>query len=158
MTNDFDNLDEFKDLIDEAKAAGEVPEPSPLFWHHLSARVRESVAAEPMPGPWWMSYWRPVIAAVGTVAVVGIIVWSQPARVSEPATSEVASSELVADVEVSEMWRLIEMASPTVGLDSAREAGFMPTPYTTDQAIEALTRAEREAFVRLLKKEMGVSE
>src|SRR5262245_46229042 len=26
--------------------AGEIPEPSPLFWNHLSARVREAVATE----------------------------------------------------------------------------------------------------------------
>ena len=29
-----------------AAGASDVPEPSPLFWDHLSARVREGVAAE----------------------------------------------------------------------------------------------------------------
>ncbi|TAK14673.1 MAG: hypothetical protein EPO35_09190 [Acidobacteria bacterium] len=158
MTNDFDNLDEFKDLIDEVKSAGEVPEPSPLFWHHLSARVREAVAAEPIPGPWWMMYWRPVLAAVGTVAVVGIIVWSQPAHAPALAVAVNGSNELIADVEVSEMWRLIEVASPNVPLESAAEAGLMPTSYATDQAIAALSPADREKLVRLLRKEMGVSE
>ena len=46
-------------LYELKKAAGEVPEPSPLFWNHLSARVRDAVAVEPIPRAWWMTYWRP---------------------------------------------------------------------------------------------------
>lgn len=55
------------------------PEPSPLFWDHLSARVREAVAAEPPPrssvrfaaGPWLRAgaLWIGVAAAVLVVAV-----------------------------------------------------------------------------------------
>src|SRR5438128_377674 len=35
------------DALRAAAAGDPVPEPSPLFWDHLSARVREAVAAEP---------------------------------------------------------------------------------------------------------------
>ena len=43
-------------LVDEARAAwaltsgADVPEPSPLFWEHLSRRVAEATAAEPAAG------------------------------------------------------------------------------------------------------------
>ena len=37
---------------DGGVAEVEVPEPSPLFWDHLSARVRDAVAAEPARR-WW---------------------------------------------------------------------------------------------------------
>jgi hypothetical protein len=161
MNNDFDNLNEFDDLIAEVKASGDVPEPSPLFWNHLSARVRDAVAVEPIPRSWWMLYWRPMAAAVGTIGLVAIIVWSGRVTVApEPAadTTSASSRELVADVEVSEMWRLIEIASPKVELDTARELGLMPTSYAADQAIEELSPAQREKLVRLLRKEMGVTE
>lgn len=161
MSNDFDNLDQFQDLIDEVKAAGDVPEPSPLFWNHFSARVRDAVAAEPIPRTWWMMYWRPVAVAFGTLSLLAILVWPRSAAVQPVAVVDSASAsnhELVADVAVSEMWRLIEIASPKVELDTAQELGFMPTSYAADQAIEALSPAQREALVRLLRKEMGVSE
>ena len=164
MTNDFDNLteDDFNDLINEVKAAGDVPEPSPLFWNHLSARVRDAVADEPLPGPWWMAYWRPVLLATGAVAVVAMVVMMRTTPVPPADGSGLAlaatSSELVADVEVTEMWRLIEAASPQVEMQSVRDAGLMPSEYATDQAIQSLTPAQRDALVRLLRKEMGVAE
>lgn len=163
MTKDAENFseDDFADLIDDVKAAGDVPEPSPLFWNHLSARVRDAVAVEPIPRSWWMMYWRPVAASFVTLGLLAIIVWSRSAAVAPAAAVDAASArnqELVADVEVSEMWRLIEIASPKVELDTAQELGLMPTTYATNQAIEALSPAQREALVRLLRKEMGVSE
>ena len=164
MTNDFNNMnddlfeEDFKDLINEVKAAGDVPEPSPLFWNHLSARVRDAVAEQPIPAPWWMARWRPLLAAVGTLGLVALLV----ARSHVPATpvpSEAMSNrDLVADVEVSEMWRMMEVAAPHVEMDSVRDAGLMPSSYATDQAIDDLTPTERAALVRLLRKEMGVSE
>ena len=36
--------------------SGDVPEPSPLFWDHLSARVHDAVAAE---GGARVAWWRP---------------------------------------------------------------------------------------------------
>ena len=161
MTNDFDNLDEFSDLIDDVKAAGNVPEPSPLFWNHLSARVRDAVAEEPIARAWWSLYWRPLVAVVGTVTFAALLLLrtSAPAAPAAPATpaAPVAMNQ-VADVEVTEMWRMIEVAAPRVEMESVRDTGLMPSRYATDQAIEALTPSEREALVRLLRKEMGASE
>ncbi len=161
MTRDFDKLDEFDDLIAEVKASGDVPEPSPFFWNHLSARVRDAVAVEPIARSWWMLHWRPMAAAAGTLGLMAIIVWSGRVAVAPVDNTEAAtasSRELMADVAVSEMWRLIEIASPAVELETAQEMGLMPTSYAADQAIEALSPAEREALVRLLRTEMGVTE
>jgi hypothetical protein len=160
MSNEFDTFseDDFRDLIDEVKAAGQVPEPSPLFWNHLSARVRDAVAAQPIPGPWWVAHWRPLVAAVGSLGLVAFLMLRPHAPTAPVAPPAAGPRDLVADVAVSEMWRMIEVAAPHVEMDSVREAGLMPSPYATDQAIEALTPDQREALVRLLRKEMGVSE
>lgn len=163
MTNDVDHFSEedFADLIHDVRAAGDVPEPSPLFWNHLSARVRDAVAVEPIPRTWWMGYWRPVVAAVGSLSFVALLILraSAPAAPVEPVAPGVPGvPDFVADVDVSEMWRLIEVAAPQMEMQSVRDAGLMPTQYATDQAIEALTPSEREALVRLLRKEIGASE
>ena len=57
-----------------AAAAVEVPEPSPLFWQHLSARVREAVSNEERAtaSAWTPSRfgWRVVVPLVALAAVV----------------------------------------------------------------------------------------
>lgn len=35
----------------------DVPEPSPLFWDHLSARVRHGVGVDAAPGRGWGAHW-----------------------------------------------------------------------------------------------------
>src|SRR5438132_10596593 len=54
----------------------DVPEPSPLFWNHLSERVREAVANEPAPAPRWINRLNVAWAAgvFGAVAVVVLVV------------------------------------------------------------------------------------
>src|SRR5688572_3386542 len=59
-----------------AAVDADVPEPSPLFWEHLSARVREAVAAEAAGRAagtfsWWP--WR-VAAITAAVAVLVVII------------------------------------------------------------------------------------
>lgn len=159
MINDEKFSDEdFADLIRDVKAAGDVPEPSPLFWNHLSARVRDAVAVEPIPRSWWTMYWRPVVATVGSLGFVAFLILSTGAPAAPAAPAAPGSPDLIADVEVTEMWRLIEAASPKMEMQQVQDAGLMPTSYAADQAIASLTQSQREALVRLLRKEMGVSE
>src|SRR5256885_5364116 len=56
-------LAELKALM-SAAAEVEVPEPSPLFWDHFSARVREAVAAEGAPRRSFWTWPRLVVPAV----------------------------------------------------------------------------------------------
>ncbi len=160
MTHDVDQFsdEDFADLIADVKAAGDVPEPSPLFWNHLSARVRDAVAVEPIPRSWWTMYWRPVVATVGSLGFVAFLILRTSAPAAPAAPAAPGAPDLIADVEVSEMWRLIEAASPKMEMQQVQDAGLMPTSYAADQAIASLTPSQREALVRLLRKEMGVSE
>lgn len=98
-------------------AAVDVPEPSPLFWDHLSARIRDRVADEPTPAPAsenplgrlidWLTGWsaapRWAFAAVliALCASLGWLTWSQLARegatgngpASRPPSVQVANGE-----------------------------------------------------------------
>src|SRR4051812_8144321 len=87
-------------LMADVTLAADVPEPSPLFWEHLSARVREAVDAAPAPMPWWRAQWRPIAATAGVLSVVAIIaVMKVPAlrRDAVPA-SEVTSAAVTETV------------------------------------------------------------
>src|SRR5262245_42338601 len=67
------------------KAVVDVPEPSPLFWDHFSARVREAVASEPAPPDgWWQRLWSwpgvlAPVSAIAAVIVAAAVVFRSPA-------------------------------------------------------------------------------
>lgn len=64
----------------------DMPEPSPLFWDHLSARVRESLEHEPAPAPasagpglvaWLSGHWAWSAVTVALCVIVGGIGYQQ---------------------------------------------------------------------------------
>src|SRR6187455_2911243 len=60
--------EELRRVFESSAARGDVPEPSPLFWEHFSARVRGAVAQETVSAPGWMT-WRPAFVAIAALAV-----------------------------------------------------------------------------------------
>jgi len=140
-----------------------MPEPSPLFWDHLSARIREGVAIEPQVRRVW---WRPgLIAALGCAAAilvaVGISIRERPdPRVvpqiakSEPAVpaSPATIVEQPADAPATDAaWALLRDAASDIQFDDATEAGLNVRPGAVDSAVLDLTPAERDALGRLLQ-------
>jgi hypothetical protein len=56
-----------------AARAAEGPEPSPLFWTHLAARIGDAVRREPAPVSWWRAWrWRVAPAAAAAVLVLAV--------------------------------------------------------------------------------------
>ena len=86
-----------------------VPEPSPLFWDHLSARVREAIAEEAtgeraaVSSGWaarlWS--WQVVTAAVAAAAIILVAVNRQSASGTNPAQSAVALAPGVGTIAVN---------------------------------------------------------
>jgi hypothetical protein len=144
-----------------AAAASDVPEPSPLFWDHLSARVREAVAGEPPPrsavflGGWWMRAATGVaVGAVIAGAVAGSLGHRTPEQhqapvvVQEPPDpaallgwGEDPSLDLVADF------------SRTLDWDDLREQ--LVGSGRVDASVGELDGAERRELGRLLKEELA---
>src|SRR5207244_9810157 len=97
-------LAELKAMI-SAAAEVDVPEPSPLFWDHLSARVREAVAAEGTARrPFWTWPRLTIPAAAVATAALLVVVTLNTGRVSAPAprmapvpVPPVASVDLLSD-------------------------------------------------------------
>jgi anti-sigma factor RsiW len=115
-------LADVRTMMAEAVDAVDIvaPEPSPLFWDHLSARVHDAVAEEAARRPSWREWlprprvWAPVLA--GALAVALFVV-------RQPQTSSVPSAPQPAPTNVANI-----PAAPLVSGDGA--AVPSPGPLT----------------------------
>jgi hypothetical protein len=157
----------------------EVPEPSPLFWDHLSSRVSAAVAED---GPSrrsrsWAerltaarSYAFVTVAAAVLIAVAVSSRVQAPASVFPPAPIGVAvvappiaaaadaRSELLSDLTPENDPSLTLVASLTddVDLETAREAGLTPRG-SAEHAVTHMSDGELRELGRLLKEELARS-
>ena len=149
-----------------------VPEPSPLFWDHLSSRVRDAVAVEASPRREWfdVSAWRRLLTPVFAVAAAGLVlalVVNVRGTISRPgaaprAVIAVADAgaglDLLNDVAADEDASLTLVASLTddADLDTVREAGLAPAG-SAEHAVTHMSGVELRELGRMLKEEMARS-
>jgi hypothetical protein len=150
-----------------AVAAMNVPEPSPLFWDHLSARVRAAVEAEAAAGTSALGRWSWLRAAplwVGTFAVVviAIVIVTRGGRpeapVSAPPGSTAAIGEPPSDtVDVSDdpSLALVTDLAADLDWDAANEAGLTTHVGVGNDVVTDLTDSERRVLRQLLKRELA---
>ena len=124
----------------------EVPEPSPLFWDHVSARVRDAVAAEDPHasiGAWWRpSTWpRLALPAAGGVIAALVLAMMLTSRGLEQADDP--SLGLVTALAAQMDWDAVS------AVDVSTHAGAM------DEAIGELSAGERMEMRRLLQAELA---
>lgn len=156
-----------------AVADVDVPEPSPLFWDHLSARVREAVSAEPplRSGFWEAWSWRPATTAAAVVAVAVLVVALGVSR-SRPgdAPSEAARTTAVepgdpGEIDAAPLLELTDASDPSLdliadlseGLDweAATAAGWTTATGSLDHAFAQLNEAERATLQELLQEALS---
>ena len=160
-----------RDALHLSAHADDVPEPSPLFWDHLSARVRDGVRSE-RPGRFGLSeaFWgmrgiQPVAAAI--VILVAVVAFAPfvrgPSVVQAPARMVTDSSPVPVDIDQTleanhtDAWAVISAAAGDVAMDDARAAGMAVQPAAVDRAVNRLTAAELTELGRLLQLEMNRS-
>ena len=166
-----------------ARAAdAEIPEPSPLFWEHFSARVQEGVRAEPVAPSGWFGWaqsatlkWaRPgkwaLSGALLTLLLVAVV-WRASAPRPASTVSERVATTLVTDPadpdgfnpDLDEAWALVRTvaddvardtpASDEIAWDEVATEGFGVRPGAVEHAMVALTGDERSELLRLLQAE-----
>jgi hypothetical protein len=135
--------------------AVDVPEPSPLFWDHLAARVGDAIAREPAPVA-VRGWWSPRLAWAAIVVVVaagaGYLTRSAPptapvAQVAPPVAPPVASDETRPGPELGEPatdegWALLA----AVAEDADADETFMPAAGEAERSISLLSADERRAL------------
>jgi hypothetical protein len=146
----------------------DVPEPSPLFWDHLSARIREGVAAEPPPraGSWFDLPWGwraliPVAAAAVVTVAVSLELGSggkQPAsRVATTAPAPVEHRAEGVDASQATDDPALALLADLAGdfeWDDVADAGLMAGSGAIDRAMSELNEDERVELHRLLNEEL----
>jgi hypothetical protein len=145
----------------------EVPEPSPLFWNHLSSRVHDAVVnARPEPSRFVFvaSRWfqASVVVAAGVLLAVAVNLRApEPAPLPAPPSVAIADAnvpaELLSDVAADDAsLTLVASLTDQVDLETAREAGLAPRG-SADHAIAHLSDSELRELGRLLREELARS-
>jgi hypothetical protein len=167
-----------------AEAAGHdaVPEPSPLFWDRLSARVHNAVAEEPGPRSWrdlLAQPWVLVPSLAGAlVAALFIVLLTRPALapppVPPPTTMSTTSVAAPRDGVDRASATVVEPSLPPLGVADDPQLGLVAEYGTTfdwdemadeiavagpgtssDALVGALTVEEQRELQRLLADEMA---
>ncbi len=148
---------------------GEVPEPSPLFWNHLSSRVRDAVAEDKAGDASWHAWLlRPRVLVPSLTAVLAAlaIVMLLPRETLAPLIP--ASPLPVASVTVPSLPPLAPLGAPddpqlgivaavatTVEWDEMMDEVAISSAGSTDAVAAALTPDEQRELQRLLAAEVA---
>jgi len=151
------HAEQLRAVLGDAKAVS-VPEPSPLFWQHFSARVNVAIAADEAPRPHWLPAWLGwrVLTPLGALALLIFALATSVPR--PPVPPEIAGGNApdapldLASVGEQEWAVLSETVGP-VDLDAAQDAGIVRLGDAERAALQ-LTVAEQRELVRLLQAEM----
>jgi hypothetical protein len=143
----------------EGVKAVDVPEPSPLFWDHLAARVRQAIDREAAPKHVWLPVWArwQVLAPIAALALLVMLLASSLGRT--PAGPAIAdTSALAAPDDSSAMdeqeWAVVTEIVGSVSIDRAHDAGIAVNPGDADRLAQELSSDEQRELVRLIKAEM----
>ena len=166
--------DELRAVMREAREVV-VPEPSPLFWDHLSARVREDVAAELATGsPNWWPGWSPSRLALALTAAAAILVGAVSGVMFRSPTEEVrlgvdrlaalqelGLSSADAKPELFESWGdepgwalVVTVAQGIEWWDELGAAGLLISSSAAERAVLQLSTEGRRELARLLQAEL----
>jgi hypothetical protein len=142
----------------------DVPEPSPLFWEHLSARVDAAVAAEPAPSGWnwWARAALPFVLATAAAIAIAFVTTTRliaPHPLPSPPGAIVFVADppelLSADVTDPSL-ALVADLTQDLGWEERRDAGLAPRG-SAEHAVTHLSEPELRELKDLLKAEMGKS-
>lgn len=170
------DLADMRAMMSAADTAG-APEPSPLFWDHLSARVREAVAAvadeDARPRSWRERLLQPLVlvpslAGAIAVALLAVLVPRAPLTTTLPSTPlSVAGNAVLPTASPSlpplapfgatddPQLSLVAAVATAGEWDEMRDEVALATGGSSDAVAGALTADEQRALRRLLAEEMA---
>jgi hypothetical protein len=143
------------------------PEPSPLFWPLLAARIGEAVRGERRPGAFaWTWAWRlvPIGALAVLVTAVGIGISTRSGRpggrpVTTAAARDAAPRQAAEPAAAGEpaddpSWLLVSDLSADISVEDTEASGALTRPGGVDPALWQLSDAERSELTRILREEL----
>lgn len=139
-----------------------IPEPSPLFWDHFSARVKAAVAEEPAVRTWplWLRW--PVLAPLTALGLLVIaLITAVPQNPRAPLLAPAVAATTTLDVTEPEpdssddsAWAFIVESVGPLDVDTAQREGIAASPGEAERAALHLSDAEQAELVKLLQQEL----
>ena len=160
-----DQVTAVSEALAATRAVG-APEPSPLFWQHFSARVRDRVAGETFMPAWRADGWRGLFAAravmpavvvavlLAVVFAAGTLRESRPAGLAPIAPPPATLAAEAVEPENSDVWLVLTSAAADMPLDEAHAAGMGVPTGAVDRAVQRMTPDELTELGRLLQTQM----
>jgi hypothetical protein len=139
-----------------------VPDPSPRFWDHFSARVRAAIATEGSPAqavPFEWLRWRVLVPVSVLALLVATLTLSIPRALNNDNDmrptltddrAETTPLDAAPPIDEDVPWTFVTEVVGDVSLDEAQLAGLVIVPGMAERAVDALTPAERDELLRLL--------
>ncbi len=145
----------------------QVPEPSPLFWEHFSARVADAIRVEPSAsrwrGPFAAPWWGLATAAV-LLLLVGGLTWQvlpgrdarHPLTPVSPASERtlVDSPGALEAAEFVDAWDALQGLAADLEWEEAQTIGIGSRPGSAEPMVGELTADERLELARLIEIEL----
>lgn len=170
-----ERAEEIAAALREASAV-EMPEPSPLYWEHFSARVHDQVAHEALDrGSSWTTIAVRVLMPLAVAAAVVVAIVSAgilprlaspsatspalgpghaTAAATEPTPLAAGETDAAVDAKNAEVWDVLTAAASDMAIDDAHAAGMGIRPGAVDHAVTHMDQAELTELGRLLQTEM----
>jgi hypothetical protein len=142
-------------------AEASVPEPSPPFWDHLSARVREGIeqeAAKPRIIWNWVT-WRVALPAAGLAALIlaAVVSVREPAAIPDLSTSNTVA-DAVEPLDAPADDPSLTLIADLVGeldWDGVAEAGLTSGAGAAERLLLDMSADERLELQQILKQELA---
>jgi hypothetical protein len=146
----------------------DIPEPSPLFWEHLSQRIHDAVAAEPVPSRAWFSRfhvaWAGGIIAAAAMVVLAVTVSMRHAPggpgfgpgsgEQTPVADVAAAGNSLPPLEDDASFAVMGELASEIDFDQAGAAGLTIAPGAVEDALNQMSDDEQRAVVELLRQEI----
>jgi len=149
-----------------------IPEPSPLFWEHLSKRVSSAIEAEAVSAEtgWALPRWGWGLAAVAGAIVVLLVVLPMRRTPSSDALADRSVATPAADTapdsgepadwavgKTDDLWLVVAGLVEELDLESTSEAGIFVRPGSIEQALLMLSDEERRQLAHVIQAELDRS-
>ena len=145
---------------------GEVPDPSPLFWDHLSQRIGAAIEQKQPPprearaAEWTRVGWKMPVLATVSAALIAVAVFL---RMPEPAQTEVGlpgqaivtdSPQITTGDALAGEWEFVETVASYIDNGSEEVLGDQLAHRRADQLVDGLSPEEQTELARLVQAEM----
>lgn len=148
----------------------DVPEPSPLFWDHFSARVRGAIERERAPAragawPWLAPRWIAVSGTLAATVLAGVLAVGRvpagpaagtpvPAVAGAPAPDQAGAPRAWSAEPEGEAWELVAGLAESVEDEGLAELLEAAPPGAAEQMVPLLTAEEQVELERIIRSEM----